>query len=625
MFGISFLSPLFLIGALAAAVPILLHLFHRRPEAVIEFPAVRLLTGAPVPQHRRRRLRDLILLALRVAALVLLAVSFARPYVAGAAAPASAPVTVVVLDVSGSMSAPGQFARAQQAASRAIAQAPSGQAVAVVTFADAATIAVAPTSDRGGALAAIAAATAGAGGTRYRTALARASEAIGPRPGRVVIVSDLQQAGWETNDAGGLPDGVTVEVVTVPGPAGNLAVTSAVSRDRVVTATVQSYGADQATVDVALVVGGREVARTTATLAPSAAAEIELRGGFGDAGYGQVVIDDAVGYQHDNVRYVAVTPPPATPIAVLVADPTGTTGGIYVERALAVAGEGREFAVTVADGRALSKWTTAELSRHAALVILGTRTLDRSGRQLVQGYLAGGGQVLLTLGPDVDPGTLGDVIGTDLGVGPAAVRAAGATLVPADTRHPIFRPFLVPAGALGDVQIEQHRRLKIQDAAVLARLTGGDVALTEQTVGQGRLLVFASDLDNQWSRFPLHPSFVPFTVEAARYLTRGRQQRHVFTLPEVPAGAAAEPGVTLVGEGASARQVVVNVDARESSPAATSVDEFTRGISRTSRSAQEELAGGAREIEDRQRWWQVGLLVMLAALAGEALVGRRAT
>ena len=48
MFGVSFLSPLFLIGALAAAVPILLHLFHRKTEVVIDFPAVRLLTRVPV-------------------------------------------------------------------------------------------------------------------------------------------------------------------------------------------------------------------------------------------------------------------------------------------------------------------------------------------------------------------------------------------------------------------------------------------------------------------------------------------------------------------------------------------------------------------------------------------------
>ncbi len=90
-----------------------------------------------------------------------------------------------------------------------------------------------------------------------------------------------------------------------------------------------------------------------------------------------------------------------------------------------------------------------------------------------------------------------------------------------DGRHPIFRPFLNPSGALGDVQVEQHRRLNDQDdRTVLARFSGGDAALTEQTVGQGRLLVFTSDLDNQWSRFPLNPAFVPFTVETARYLTR---------------------------------------------------------------------------------------------------------
>ncbi len=119
MFGISFLSPLFLVGAAAAAVPILLHLFHRRTEVVIDFPAVSLLKRAPVQQHRRRRLRELLLLALRVVALILLALSFARPYFAGAAAPDSAPLTVIAIDTSMSMTAPGQFDRARDAASRA--------------------------------------------------------------------------------------------------------------------------------------------------------------------------------------------------------------------------------------------------------------------------------------------------------------------------------------------------------------------------------------------------------------------------------------------------------------------------------------------------------------------------
>ena len=80
MFGVSFLYPLFLVGALAVAIPIALHLFRRRTGRVVEFPAVRLLHKAPVQRQRRRRLRELILLALRVTALALLALAFARPY-----------------------------------------------------------------------------------------------------------------------------------------------------------------------------------------------------------------------------------------------------------------------------------------------------------------------------------------------------------------------------------------------------------------------------------------------------------------------------------------------------------------------------------------------------------------
>jgi len=116
-------------------------------------------------------------------------------------------------------------------------------------------------------------------------------------------------------------------------------------------------------------------------------------------------------------------------------------------------------------------------------------------------------------------------------------------------------------------------------------------------VGDGRLIVFTSDLDNEWSRFPLNPAFVPFAVETARYLTKShRPQRSVAA-----------------------------VDIRESNPAATTIGEFTNAIERTTRAGLLEARNAARDIEDRQRWWQVGLVLMLVALAGEALLGRRTT
>jgi len=599
MFGVSFLSPLFLIGAVAAAVPILLHLFHRRTEVVIDFPAVSLLQRAPVQQHRRRRLRELLLLALRVAALLLLALSFARPYVAGRAAPGSVPVTVIAVDTSMSMTAPGQFDRARDAAARAAAAVPASHAIALIGFEDSANVVAQPTTDRSAIVTALSQMQAGKGGTRFRTALSRASEVIGARDGRVVMITDLQQAGWESNDDGGLPDGVDVEVVSVAPPSGNLAVTSAEKRDHRIVATIQNYGNSEVRVPVRVFAEGKEFARTDVMIGANGASELDVVVALPAEGDAEVRVDDPAGYQADNVRSVRLEAVPAIPIAIVVADPTGAVGGLYVERALSVAGNGREFEVDVRDGRDVTVGTDTDLSRVAAMYVLGTRTLDRTGRELIKTYLAGGGQVLLAMGPDVDPGTLADVLGVKLTFADSPIKTPGAMMIASDGRHPIFRPFLNPSGALGDVHVEQHRRLNEQeDRTVLARFSGGDAALTEQTVGQGRLLVFTSDLDNQWSRFPLNPAFVPFSVETARYLTR---------------------------KTSLARRSPEGATAAESNPAATTVEEFTNAIERTSRAGVRDAGFGARESEDRQRWWQVGLVVMLAALAGEAVLGRRAT
>ena len=104
----NFLYPLFLLGALAIAIPIVLHLLRRDVAPDVPFTAVRLLRKSPVERSRRRRLRDLLLLAARVAALLLLAAAFARPYSSRADA-ASSGLRIVAVDRSFSMAAPGRF------------------------------------------------------------------------------------------------------------------------------------------------------------------------------------------------------------------------------------------------------------------------------------------------------------------------------------------------------------------------------------------------------------------------------------------------------------------------------------------------------------------------------------
>src|SRR4029453_2455947 len=100
----SFLYPAFLLGALAVAVPVVLHFLRRDVAPDVPFSAVRLLPRSPIARSRRRRLRDLLLLAARVAALLLLAAAFARPYIAGAAATPGR-IRIVAVDRSFSMGA----------------------------------------------------------------------------------------------------------------------------------------------------------------------------------------------------------------------------------------------------------------------------------------------------------------------------------------------------------------------------------------------------------------------------------------------------------------------------------------------------------------------------------------
>ncbi len=74
-----FLSPGMLLFAATAAVPVVLHLIMRQTPQRVVFPAVRFIRRRSDANRRRMKLRHLLLLLLRVAALVLLAVALARP------------------------------------------------------------------------------------------------------------------------------------------------------------------------------------------------------------------------------------------------------------------------------------------------------------------------------------------------------------------------------------------------------------------------------------------------------------------------------------------------------------------------------------------------------------------
>jgi von Willebrand factor type A domain len=522
------------------------------------------------------------------------------------------------------------FARARELANEAVDEAPATHAVALVAFDERADVVVAPTTDRAAVRAAIDRLTPGFAGTRYGTALSRAADVLGARAGEVTVVTDLQQAGWQGTRRGPLAEDVTVQIKRVETPLRNLAVVGAERRGTRVEAAVRNFGLDERTASLTLAFDGTEAARATLVVPAQSVVTTRFDVPVPAEGAATVTVTDDGGVPADDARYLVLDPEAPTRILVIVADPAALGGGLYVERALKAAGADRAFLVTVLDGRALSAWSPEQLSREHALVLVGTRSLERRGREMVGAFLAGGGSALVTLGPDVDVATLGELIGvrTEVAAEASTLPGGAATLVLEDSRHPILRPFAGPAAALGDVVFFRYRAVGETGRRVLARFSGGAPALLESTASRGRLLLFTSDLDNAWNRFPLSPAFVPFMVETGRYLTERAGHRQSWVLPAVPAGIDPSPGVHAVtaspGEG-EGRRVAVNVNVEESNPAPVSHDEFLAQIPRAPRTAEPDMAAEARQAEDDQRLWQWGLLVMFVALAGEGLVGRRAT
>lgn len=94
----TFLAPALLALGAFVAVPLVLHLLHRHRAPRVSFPAVRYLRRAEREHATRIRLRQLLLLGLRVLGVSLLAMAAARPFLAGDRGAHPATAVALVLD-----------------------------------------------------------------------------------------------------------------------------------------------------------------------------------------------------------------------------------------------------------------------------------------------------------------------------------------------------------------------------------------------------------------------------------------------------------------------------------------------------------------------------------------------
>jgi Aerotolerance regulator N-terminal/von Willebrand factor type A domain len=617
----AFLYPAFLIGALAIAIPIVLHLLRRDVAPEVPFTAVRLLHRSPVERADRRRLRDLLLLAARIAALLLLAAAFARPYVQGAT---PAPVRVVAVDRSYSMGAPGIFASALRLARQSIDDAASGERVAVVAFDDGAEVLAAPGS-KADARAALEGLAAGFGGTRYGPVVQQAVDLAAGAAGRLVIITDLQRAGWDEESSSTLPTGWSLTARDVmqdaASPRSNLAVTAVTIDGGRVLAAIRNDGPLARAGTVRVVSDGQSVATTDYAVPPGAAIEAPITWRVPESGAFTVTIDDSEGLPADNARFVALGSRAAATALIVVGPGTGELStarkpsALYLSRALGTSsGEDAE----VVSGSQVAALSLERLSSYGGVALLTTRGLERPARDLLMSYVNGGGGLFIAAASDIEASILAEMTAWQPSL--TAVEQGGPlTLAATDLRHPILRPFGALAANLGQVRVDRSWRVSPDGWSVIARFSNGTPALLERMSGRGRVVLFASDVNRRWNDFPLHPAFVPFAIEAMRYVGGDRRQPREYTVAQAPALARHVPGVY---RGLDNRPFSVNVDAREGALESMTPGDFEGRVERSGAGASRAVERQARQTESSQSYWQYGLALMIATLIAESVVGR---
>jgi hypothetical protein len=645
MAGLGLIHLGFLAAAAAVAVPLLVHLLLRPRARRVEIGSLRFLHIALKDSTRQRRVRRWLLLALRALAVLLLALLFARPYLAGSGADGRDRVAVLLIDQSASMGATDAgrtlFAAAQQAAKKVIDELPAQTAVYLAYF-DAHGVEPAGDAriDPGR--------KAGHAGTDYQQALRWARDQIVLTPRRqrqLFLFSDLQRAGVRTEGEEELSD-LAVSVVQVGKPlVKNLAVVRAEAAPLlirpgvaiVVSALVRNAGAFPARdVRVRLSLEGPEKVQQAQriTVAPLSTQEVRFSLPSRKAGLftGHVQVDGDDAFSPDDRRWLAFDARPPDRILLVDGEPGRTVYAnetYYLEAALRLRPPDKGPSQTpyeperrvAGDGPILK-----DLERFRLVVLCNVPGLDAGDVAKLRAYVSGGGSLLLFTGGQLQDAGYERL--RQAGLLPAAIKgtAEGELFGFAawEKDHPIFRPLSDPQQ--GDLRrLAFHRITRLEPAAgarVLARTATGDPLVVEGKLGDGTILLVAIPADRDWGPWPQSRLYVPLVHQLVGYLTERLPESQRVCVAETGPGMANPPGIAVEG-----RKVVVrNLDPGESEIERFTVEQFRELFHLADADAGAEAsAAGARPpgSERPDEVWVYVVWALFVILLVEVLVANR--
>ena len=536
------LSPWFLAGALAIGLPLWLHLMRRRNPVRLPFSSLMFFEKRTETTIRERRLRYLLLLACRLALLLLLALAFAKPVwerppaVIGGSIPK---LHFIVLDTSLSMRYGDRWERAMGEAREIVGSLGQADRAQILTNGPSVRVLTEATADE----AALERALAGLEPTSSRNSFGDVIEAVrnladdAAGPSELHLISDLQDSAMPTRFQDlVLPESSELVLHDVASADfANWAIDSVKGTTRVygedspkLEATVVSYAERETAKTVSLWIDGRLAETQTRTVAANGREAFvfdvpDAPRGFSRA---EMRLEPPDDLPDDDIRRVALDNTEPQPLLFISQD-RRRRDLLYYQAALESSVASRYALESASPGDA----SRLDPGRYALVVLSDVPRLDSRFEARMQAWIEAGGALLVAVGPNSALARRAAISGHSLEQPLSSERGGNPFQVagPSDGSHSVAHA----AEGMRPVKFFLYARVRpLEGDAVPMRLGNGDPLLVEHQIGKGRVLVFASSLDNVWNDLPVTSVYVPFVAETVRYLT----------------GAEAASGAALLGE-----------------------------------------------------------------------------
>ncbi|UCE67576.1 MAG: BatA domain-containing protein [Candidatus Zixiibacteriota bacterium] len=680
----TFLNSAFLFALAAVSIPLIIHFLSKRRIKTIEFSSLKFLEQMQKNRMKWLKMKELLLLLLRMIIIGLIVMAFARPTLKGFLGSSKAASSVVILlDRSASMETEGEtgtlFEEAKRFAGRLIEALEPADLVSVISFPGGPESASIERVNPGRLLKEkLSKIEISYQKGNIAEALKTALEIMDKSPDlnrEIYLISDGQRINWKN-----LPPEILdmdswkeihlynitfspirddniaiVEVKTPPqllSPGENIMLTAELENSR--KGTVENVLAG-------VTVDGERRAQTTVSLPSGRTQAVDFTFKLDAPGYHAGYVE--IGYDNyglDNKRFFSLQIPERINLLAV-------SQSVEDLRFLRLALDRQEAGQIKFSGIAVADLLKENLSSFSVILLHDIRSLDPAREKALEKFAQDGGGLMVALGRLSEPrfwgGFLKKLAGIDAG-DLAGEKGEYIYWDKFDLDHPVFSIYSDNAAAAKEADIP---RIKLN---LYRNLTGGNI-IGSSSSGANLLaeslnkpvLIYASGLDLQSGELPAHPFFLPFLVRSIEYLgsrnadfgfagvvglpfrwtVESTAGEYSLIAPDntaerlktagtssrvyVSGAVYKEPGIyTLKSDGETVSLLAFNVDPVESDINRTETDDINEilGIETRELDSNSDIKTSIKEARFGRELWKEFLAIALLLLIFESLLGRTA-